>query len=109
MVTKKNTAQKFETSLKELEEIVKELENSQIDLDDHLKLYEKGVRLIQSCQQSLKEAEQKILLLSGMDATGEPVLQKFKHESTEGKEQHGLFPVNLIDKACLIAIISQVL
>ena len=91
MVTKKNTAQKFETSLKELEEIVKELENSQIDLDDHLKLYEKGVRLIQSCQQSLKEAEQKILLLSGMDATGKPVLQKFKHESTEGKEQHGLF------------------
>ena len=45
MAIKKNTAQKFETSLKDLEEIVRELENSQIDLDDHLKLYEKGIRI----------------------------------------------------------------
>lgn len=93
MAIKKNTAQKFESSLKDLEEIVRELENSQIDLDDHLKLYEKGIRLIQSCQLSLKEAEQKIQLLSGVDASGQPLLQKFNHESTEGKEQQGLFSV----------------
>ena len=79
MAIKKNTAQKFETSLKDLEEIVRELEN--------------GIRLIQSCQLSLKEAEQKIQLLSGVDASGQPLLQKFNHESTEGKEQQGLFSV----------------
>jgi len=69
MAIKKNTTQKFETSLKDLEEIVRELENSQIDLDEHLKLYEKGIRLIQSCQLGLKEAEQKIQLLREAELT----------------------------------------
>ncbi|MCY2971117.1 MAG: exodeoxyribonuclease VII small subunit [Planctomycetota bacterium] len=72
MAIKKNSAQKFESSLSDLEEIVRELENSQL---------------------SLKEAEQKIQLLSGVDASGQPLLQKFNHESTEGKEQQGLFSV----------------
>jgi len=93
LATKKNSAQKFETSLKELEDIVRELENSQIDLDEHLKLYEKGIRLIHSCQTSLKEAEQKIQILSGQDLSGDPILENFEHQSTEGKAQQGLFSV----------------
>lgn len=91
MASKKKNESSFESSLKELEEVVQSLESSQVNLEEHLKLYEKGVTLIHQCQSTLKQAEKKIELLAGMDGSGNARLEKFEHESRVKKEEKGLF------------------
>lgn len=54
---------KFETALKELEQIVAQLEDGELPLDDALRLFEKGIRLSQFCSVRLDDAEQKVELL----------------------------------------------
>lgn len=54
----------FEDNLRELEEIVEKLEKSDADLDEVLKLYEKGIKLSFACDKALETAKQKILILS---------------------------------------------
>jgi len=71
----------FEQSLAQLEQIVRDLEDAQLGLDEALGRYEQGVGLIKRCQAQLQEAEQRILLLTGVE-DGQPVLQAFKHEAT---------------------------
>ena len=51
---------KFEESIKELETIVKSLEDGEPSLDDSLKSFEKGITLIKVCQKELESAENKI-------------------------------------------------
>jgi len=53
----------FEKSLERLEEIVEELENSDLDIDKSLKVFEEGVKLSRLCAKKLDEAEKKIELL----------------------------------------------
>jgi exodeoxyribonuclease VII small subunit len=72
----------FEESLLELERMVRELEDGQLGLEDALARYEQGVGLIKSCYQQLQQAEQRILLLTGVDEEQKPILQPFKHEAT---------------------------
>lgn len=50
----------FEKSLKRLEEIVSKVENETLPLDESLKLYEEGKKLIVSLEKTLKEAERKV-------------------------------------------------
>ena len=71
----------FEQSLAELEQVVRDLEDAQLGLDEALGRYERGVGLIKRCQAQLQQAEQRILLLTGVEE-GQPVLQAFKHEAT---------------------------
>jgi exodeoxyribonuclease VII small subunit len=72
----------FEQSLAQLEQIVRDLEDAQMGLDEALGRYESGVGLIKRCQAQLQQAEQRILLLTGLDEEGQPVLQAFQHEAT---------------------------
>jgi exodeoxyribonuclease VII small subunit len=72
----------FEESLAELERLVRELEDGRLGLDESLDRYERGVGLIKRCTAQLREAEQRILLVTGMDEEGRPVLQPFQHEAT---------------------------
>ncbi len=50
----------FEKSLKRLDEIVSKIETETLPLEESLKLYEEGRKLIASLEDALKEAEQKI-------------------------------------------------
>jgi exodeoxyribonuclease VII small subunit len=63
----------LEVNLKELESIVSKMEQGDMALEDSIKSYEKGMLLLKSCQDSLKEIEQKVLVLSE-----ENTLEKFK-------------------------------
>ena len=72
----------FEESLVELERTVRELEDGRLGLDEALARYEQGVGRIKFCYQQLRQAEQKVLLLTGVDENGQPLLQPFRHEST---------------------------
>lgn len=60
----------FESALKELEGIVKQLESGEAKLEEALLLFERGIRLSRYCSQKLEEAEKKIELLV-KDSRGE--------------------------------------
>ncbi|GAX61892.1 exodeoxyribonuclease VII small subunit [Candidatus Scalindua japonica] len=53
----------FETSLKELEEIVEQLETNELTLDETLAKYESGIKIYKQCYQVLEKAEKKINIL----------------------------------------------
>lgn len=54
---------KFEEKLNELKNIVDELETGNVSLDESLKQFEKGIKLIKDCTGQLQEFEQKVSLL----------------------------------------------
>ncbi|HIJ81944.1 MAG TPA: exodeoxyribonuclease VII small subunit [Desulfuromonadales bacterium] len=56
-------AEKFETSLKKLEEVVKKLEGGSLSLDESLKAFEEGVRHAAFCSGKLEEAERRVDIL----------------------------------------------
>ncbi len=48
---------KFEASIKRIDEIISALEDRDISLDDSIKLYKEGAKLIESCKKELDKAE----------------------------------------------------
>ena len=65
-MTKKDTVN-FESSLKNLEQIVAKLEDGDISLEDSVKSFEEWIGLVKECQKQLSSAELKVkkLLESG--------------------------------------------
>lgn len=61
----------FEASLKELEALVEKMEQGDLSLEESLKDFERGIALTRACQQALREAEQKVELLSGSGDSAE--------------------------------------
>ena len=55
----------FEESIEELTQIVSKIEQGEIELQDSLKQYERGMLLIKHCQEILDEAEKRIEKISG--------------------------------------------
>ena len=53
----------FENAIRQLDEIVRSLENGDIPLDEALALFEKGVKLTEVCSAKLNAAEKQIKLL----------------------------------------------
>lgn len=53
----------FEQSLKQLEQIVHELESGNLPLEKALNKFEEGIQLSKLCSQTLDETEQKISIL----------------------------------------------
>lgn len=62
----------FEQSLETLESIVGKLEGGKLGLAESIEVYEVGVKHLKSCYQMLSEAERRIVLVSGLDASGSP-------------------------------------
>jgi exodeoxyribonuclease VII small subunit len=67
----------YETSLKEHEEIVEQLETSDLALDETLAKYEKGIKIYKQCYQILEKAEKKINILL-KNSTGDIRTEEFK-------------------------------
>ena len=74
---------KFEDGLKRLEEIVAKLESGNLSLDDSLKLFEEGVKLVRFCNERLAEAQQKVELLTKDQAGNVIGSQPFDSENSE--------------------------
>jgi len=55
--------EKFETSLKKLEDAVNRLESGELSLDDSLRIFEDGVKHASFCSRKLNEAQKKVELL----------------------------------------------
>ena len=65
----------FEASLGQLEQLVEQMEEGELNLENSLKAFEKGVKLTRECQQALQNAEQKVQLL--MEQNGELIGERF--------------------------------
>jgi exodeoxyribonuclease VII small subunit len=63
----------FESSLAEVEQIVARLEGGELGLTESLQQYETGIQQLKHCHSLLNAAQQRVSLLSGFDADGNPV------------------------------------
>jgi exodeoxyribonuclease VII small subunit len=59
--------EKFEDALEKLEDIVKKMEAGDIPLDESLKSFEEGIRLIRFCSAKLEETERRVEVLLGKE------------------------------------------
>jgi exodeoxyribonuclease VII small subunit len=50
----------FEAALKELEDIVARLEKGQVELEDSIRIYERGTALKAHCEHKLRDAEARV-------------------------------------------------
>jgi len=72
----------FEESLKQLEQIVEDLESGDLSLEKALAKFEEGVKLSKSCTSKLDEIERKITILL-KDQTGEIDEKPFVSDTTD--------------------------
>ncbi|MEG9884290.1 MAG: exodeoxyribonuclease VII small subunit [Hyphomicrobiales bacterium] len=61
----------FEAALRELEEIVEKLESGKVELEESIRIYERGERLRRHCQSLLRAAEARIEKIT-LKADGTP-------------------------------------
>jgi exodeoxyribonuclease VII small subunit len=77
----------FEQALAGLEEVIRDLEDGQLELTESLNRYEEGVRLLKYCHVALNMAERKILLLTGVDSEGKPITEIFDDQALSLEEK----------------------
>jgi len=65
----------FENKMKRLEEIVSQIEKSDVELEDSITLFEEGVELSKDCQSLLDTAEKKVKVL--VSSGGKTEVQDF--------------------------------
>jgi len=86
MAKKKLENLSFEESLNELDTIVQNLEQGDLDLEESMALFERGLTLSKLSQNKLQTAEQKIKIL--LEQNGDQQLQDFDlslNESPSGE------------------------
>jgi len=62
----------FETSLEDLERVVKELESGDLTLERSLDLFSRGMSLSEACRKQLEEAETRVEMLIRKDGALQP-------------------------------------
>ena len=72
----------FEASMQRLEEIVTLLERGEAPLEQAMKLFEEGAKLLRECSVQLDAAEQKVTLLTAGE-NGVPVEEPFDKEAAQ--------------------------
>ncbi len=73
----------FEESIKRLSDIVQTLERGDIPLEDSLRLFEEGVRLVRLSQERLDSAQKKVEQLLGVDEQGRAKTKPFETTDDE--------------------------
>ena len=81
MTSPKNVT--FESAISELETIVNQLESGDLELEQSLQLFERGIELTRLSQSRLQEAEQKVQIL--MEKQGNLELQPFNENPGQGE------------------------
>ena len=61
----------FEQALSELEALVNSLESGDLSLEASLAVFERGIGLARTCQQTLDQAEQRVRILTAKSAEAE--------------------------------------
>jgi exodeoxyribonuclease VII small subunit len=61
----------FNKGLSKLEEIINKMDSGELSLEESLKYFEEGVKIHRQCYSSLKDAEQRISILTENDEYNE--------------------------------------
>jgi exodeoxyribonuclease VII small subunit len=85
--TPKTVEPTFEEALKELETIVRRLEQGGGPLESALDDYSQAIGLLKTCHQRLEKAERRVEMLSGVDAQGNPVTEPIQDQETSLEEK----------------------
>ena len=80
-MTRKSSPPSFEQALTELEALVVKMEKGDLSLEDSLKTFERGIELTRLCESTLRQAEQRVRIL-----TAEPSAEA-EPEPFQGAEQ----------------------
>ena len=59
--------EKFEDALERLEDIVRKMEAGDIPLDEALKSFEEGIKIIRFCSAKLEETQRRVEMLLGKE------------------------------------------
>lgn len=86
MVRKDQGKKKFEQALEELEQVVERLESGELSLEDSLRAFEEGVKLIKYCNQKLNDVEKRIELLV-KDKEGKLQLEPLDASTEDNEDQ----------------------
>jgi exodeoxyribonuclease VII small subunit len=86
-LTPEPAPERFEDALDALQEIVDRLEEGAPGLDESMRQFERGVRLLRQCYEVLDRAEQRIEILTRIDEDGRPVTEPFDASATAGPSQ----------------------
>lgn len=73
---------KFEDSMKRLEDIVEDLEGGELPLEDSLKAFEEGMKLLTFCSDKLDEVEKRVDVLI-RESDGRHTKKPFNTEEQE--------------------------
>lgn len=76
----------FETALERLEQIARELEEGDLSLENSLKKFDEGMKLVQFCNQKLDESQQQIDIL--LNKNGALTQVPFQSEEDEAPEEN---------------------
>jgi exodeoxyribonuclease VII small subunit len=74
-------ADTFESSLDELEKVVKQLEAGDLSLERSIELFERGVTLSDACRKQLEDAETRVEMLIRRD--GKITAEPFRPEKSD--------------------------
>ncbi len=74
---------RFEEALRELEQLVEQLEQGDLTLEQSLAQFERGVGLARECRDSLSAAEQKVQMLLEIEGEGEQLTDFESETDTE--------------------------
>ncbi len=74
----------FESSLSRLEKITEELEDGELSLENSLKKFDEGIKLVEYCNAKLTEAKAKVEIL--LEKEGQ--LEKIPLEEKDGGDQN---------------------
>jgi exodeoxyribonuclease VII small subunit len=80
---KQPTEPNFEAQLKRLDEVLEALEHGDLPLEEAMRLFEEGVRLVKACHQKLDEVEKRVELLL-KNESGRFFTRPFPEEEGEG-------------------------
>lgn len=72
----------FEQALKELEALVERMEQGELTLEESLRSFERGIELTRHCQQALRDAEQKVEILTS-ESDGDSGVEQFQPEQPD--------------------------
>lgn len=71
--------QTFEENMQRLEQIVRAMESGDVPLEQSLKLFQEGTKLVERCGKLLDEAEVQVKKIV-TDANGDPLEEDFSDE-----------------------------
>ncbi|MDX1949725.1 MAG: exodeoxyribonuclease VII small subunit [Rickettsiales bacterium] len=78
-MTENNKELSFEKAIIELENITRKLESGNLELEESIKLYEKGTELVKICEKRLSDAKLKVDQIV-KDEAGNKKLEPFPNE-----------------------------